>query len=237
MNNVTIGNQSDNSPNVRLSDKAYFALEKMILTLELPPGQLLNEGQLASQLGVGRTPLREAIQRLTAHKLLTVVPRRGTLVTPLSVKDLLHVYEFRVELEAFAARLAAMHATNQDIEAMEAILKESVPTAEHSSVVVLDQQMHKLIAQAAGNDYLAETLAYLYPLSIRLWHLLDFERETIEELRAEHEAIVTAIRNRDVEAADRSARNHILIRLERVIRLRGSTMRAFPDIPTPTRRQ
>ncbi len=196
----------------RQSDRAYHALQTMLLTLEIPPGRLLNEAELMAQLGVGRTPLREAVQRLVTDGLLTVLPRRGTQVTTISGEDLRKLSEIRIPLEIQAAQLAAERATVEDICAMEAALADSEAQSAPDYYVLFDQQMHALIARAAQNRYLSDFLSRLYTLSVRLFYSARFQRERLEDMRKEHGAVLEAIRRRDPLAAGEAMRFHLTIR-------------------------
>ena len=105
-----------------IADRAYFELRDRIVTLQLPPGAPLIEDELMRELGIGRTPLREAVKRLALENLVEVRPRRGTYVTEVNVADIVHITEVRAELEGQAAQLAAMRID----EAVRAQLQEFV---------------------------------------------------------------------------------------------------------------
>ena len=94
-----------------LSDQAYYRIRELIVTLELPPGSLVSERELMERLGLGRTPVREALRTLARERLVEVYPRRGIFVSPVNVGDLAGLSEVRATLESFAARLAAERAT------------------------------------------------------------------------------------------------------------------------------
>ena len=96
------------------ADRAYFAIRELIVTLELPPGAVVREPELTERLGIGRTPVREALRRFAQERLVEVYPRRGMFVTKVDVRDLVRLCEVRVALEPEAARLAAERATQAD---------------------------------------------------------------------------------------------------------------------------
>ena len=193
------------------SDQAYQLLKRSILTLEYAPGALLIEAELMERFKVGRTPLREALQRLAVEGLVTTVPRRGTFVSSISADDVQAVYEMRCRLDAFAAELAAERATKAEIGAMEKLLHE-FDTASEIDASLFDQQMHELIAQAAHNPYLHDTLNRLYTLSVRQFNLRHYQRETFAEMRTELGAVVEAIKARDPKQAAREALQHVTSR-------------------------
>ena len=99
-------------PAQSLTDRAYADLEEMIVTLQLAPGSAVSELELASYLGIGRTPIREALQRLARERLVTIVPRRGIFVSEINVTSQLRLLEVRRELERLIARSAARRATD-----------------------------------------------------------------------------------------------------------------------------
>ncbi len=105
-----------------LSQKAYELIRRRIVDLELLPGAILDEGRLQSELGVGRTPIREALLRLSMERLVTIVPRRGIFVAEIGITDLQQIFEVRILLEAQAARLAARRGTQAHWERMQQLL-------------------------------------------------------------------------------------------------------------------
>src|SRR4051795_10593826 len=96
------------------ADRAYYAIRELIVTLELPPGSVVKEPELTQRLGIGRTPVREALRRLAQERLIEVFPRRGMLVTKVDVRDLARLCEVRAVLEPEAARLAAERAAGRE---------------------------------------------------------------------------------------------------------------------------
>jgi len=107
-----------------LAERAYVDLREEIIGVRLPPGTLLREEELMQRLGVGRTPVREAVQRLQRDGFVTVIPRRGTLVSEISITDLAAIYEVRKKLESWASRLAAERITDAEREEARALLTE-----------------------------------------------------------------------------------------------------------------
>jgi DNA-binding GntR family transcriptional regulator len=113
---------TDNGRNVSLRQRAYERIKKKIVSLELSPGSVIDEAVLQAELDLGRTPIREALQRLSLEKLVVIVPRRGMFVADIGVMDLQRLFEVRVVLECMAARLAAQRGTEQHWQRMEAVL-------------------------------------------------------------------------------------------------------------------
>src|SRR5437763_7498720 len=126
------------------SEDAYFKIRDRILCLDLAPGSVVNETRLREELAIGRTPIREALQRLARENLVRSIPHRGTFVTDVNITDLARITEVRVVLEAHAARLAAEKLTTADREAIEGLLELLRPghAPDQRDLMHLDQQIH-----------------------------------------------------------------------------------------------
>jgi DNA-binding GntR family transcriptional regulator len=156
-----------------IAERAYFSLRDRIVTLKLPPGTPLREDELMRELGIGRTPLREAVKRLELENLVTVQPRRGTRVTDVEVADIVHITELRAELEGTAAALAARRLDDDARARAEALsLELEAMGAGPEAMMRVDEAVHRLVWQACGNPYLSATLERLFALSLRIWHLV-----------------------------------------------------------------
>ena len=180
----------------------------MIIHLQLPPGAVVREHELSDELGVGRTPIREALQRLARDQFVTVLPRRGMLVTPIDVADLTVLYETRALLEPYAARLACGRGGEQQWTAMEAALARSAGT-DAAGLLDIDRACHELIWDAAGNRFLAATLDTLYAQSDRLWHLYLAGVADTSEAVDEHRAVLAALRAADADRAAALVEDHV----------------------------
>lgn len=194
------------------SETAYRILKEKIVTLELPPAHLLNEADLMAELGLGRTPIREALLRLAFENLVVILPRRGTLVADLNISDLQKIFEIRLELEVYTARLAAERATPAQIIEMEALLSQAdeiIVRGDHRQLILLDHQAHLLLAQAAHNEFLEETLERLYTHVLRLWYVSLHKVSRLSEAIAEHRDIVAAVKTGDGQRAAEIMRVHI----------------------------
>jgi DNA-binding GntR family transcriptional regulator len=194
------------------SETAYRILKEKIVTLKLPPASLLNEADVMAELGLGRTPIREALLRLAFENLVVILPRRGTIVADLNMSDLQKIFEMRLELEIFAVRLAAERATPAQIAEMELLFANSdeiIRCGDSHQLMQLDHQAHQLLAKAAHNEFLEETLERLYHHGLRLWHLL---LDKVSELPAaieEHQDMIVAIKAGDGQRAAEIMRGHI----------------------------
>ncbi len=194
------------------SAEAYARIKEKIIALELPPASPVDENQLMEKLGLGRTPIREALQRLAHENLVVIFPRRGTLVADLNLSDLQKVFELRLELEPFAARLAVERATPEQIAEMEALFADSdalLHSGDHRQLIQIDHQAHVLLAQAAHNEFLEETLDRLYNHVLRLWHISLHKVSRLREAIEEHRDIIAAVQARDGDRAAQIMRAHI----------------------------
>src|SRR4051812_39046697 len=190
-----------------LADKAYHAIRDLIVSLELAPGAVIDERALMEQLGIGRTPVREAVRRLAQERLVEVYPRRGMFVTGVDVRELARLSEVRFVLEPEAARLAAERATDDDRAALEELLAElDDPGAD---LIDLDERIHRAVYLAAHNDLLETTLEQYYVLALRIWTLaLDRTSELAEAVEA-HRALLEAVHEGDGDRAARGMREHV----------------------------
>lgn len=193
-----------------LSQQAYERIKRKIVSLELPPGAVIDEGNLREELGLGRTPIREALQRLSQERLVVIVPRRGTFVTEIGITDLQELFEVRVVLEGLAARLAAARGTADQWARMErALVAMDAAGDDYDTLIAIDESCHEIIYEAAGNDFLRDTLVTLYALSLRLWYFFLDRIGRMENAVAEHAALLDALVEGDGEAAGRLMEKHI----------------------------
>jgi DNA-binding GntR family transcriptional regulator len=190
-----------------LADKAYHAIRLLIVSLELAPGALIDERGLIERLGIGRTPVREALRRLAQEQLVEVYPRRGMFVTGVDVRQLARLSEVRAVLEPEAARLAAERATDADREAVAALVAEL--EAGGSELMELDERIHRAVYRAAHNDLLESTLEQYYVLALRIWSIALDRPHELEEAVEAHRALLEAIHDGDGERAAATMRAHV----------------------------
>jgi DNA-binding GntR family transcriptional regulator len=197
---------------VRLSDKAYQLIRHKIITLELPPRSAIDEQALMEDLQLGRTPIREALQRLAAEDLVFFAPRRGIFVADVSLTDLQKIFELRIILEGFCARLAAQRVTNDQLAEMRFLIQElsRLPGGDSKKLMAIDEQFHELLYQAADNEFLAETLRRLHALSFRIWHLVLDRLGSVKGAMEQHIEIVRALQGRDEEQAEVLLQRHVI---------------------------
>ena len=201
------------------SEEAYLRIRERIVCLDMPPGSVVNEARLRDELKIGRTPIREALQRLARENLVRSVPHRGTFVTDVNISDLARITEVRVVLEANAARLAAEKVTTSDRDAIAEVLQQLQRgyVTDQRELMQLDQRIHRLIYRTAHNQFLEATLERYYNLSLRLWYLVLDREVRLREAVDEHVELLRAILAGDGELAETIMRRHV-IGFEREIR-------------------
>ena len=195
-----------------LSDRAYYAIRELIVTLELAPGSIVSERELQERLGVGRTPVREALQRLERERLIEVYPRRGIFVSNVNVLDLAVLSEVRAVLEGFAARLAAERSTAEDRAATSGLiadLDELSAAADERRLIHLDQRIHRHVYRCTHNPFLEATLDGYYVLTLRIWFLALDRVSRLGDAVQEHRELLEAIRDGDPERAEDAMRRHV----------------------------
>jgi DNA-binding GntR family transcriptional regulator len=207
-----------------LADQAYLRLREEIIGVELPPGTVLRDEELMRRLGVGRTPVREAVQRLVRDGFVTVIPRRGTLVSEINITDLAGIYEVRAQLESWAAGLAAERAGASDHAEAEELLRELDAldaSGRYEELLVLDRRIHRFAYRCAKNAFLAETLDQYHNLSLRILNvaLKRYPKLTprLDDVVHDQRRLLEAIVRGDGAAAQRAAAEHVT-RFEEEIR-------------------
>ncbi len=193
------------------SEEAYLRIRDRIVCLDMRPGSVVNESRLRTELMIGRTPIREALQRLARENLVRSIPHRGTFVTDVNITDLARITEVRVVLEAHAARLAADRLSATDRESLTMLLEvlEDGPSLDQRELMRLDQQIHRQIYRAARNPFLESTLERYFNLSLRLWYLVLDHEVGLREALHEHIELLRAILTGDQNRAEESMRRHV----------------------------
>ena len=201
------------------SEEAYARILERIVSLEMPPGSVVNEARLREELRIGRTPIREALQRLARENLVKSIPHRGTFVTDVNITDLARITEVRVVLEAHAARLAAEKLGSADRGSLQGLLDELRRTriTDQRDLMHLDQRIHGAIYRAARNPFLEATLERYFNLSLRLWYLVLDREVRLREAVEEHVELLRGILAGDAELAQTIMRRHVT-NFEREIR-------------------
>ena len=199
-----------------LAEKAYQLLMHKITRLELAPGAPLADKELTAELGIGRTPVREALQRLAGEGLVNHLPNRGMFVSDISAVSVQHIYEFRSIIYGHAARLAASRATDRDITELrdlQANLVEATDNEDIDAFVDHDRHFYAVLARAAQNTYLAEVIPRIFNLHLRLWFLISEKAGGWYDIATAHhdmtKGVVDAITRRDPDGAELAIRLYV----------------------------
>ncbi|WP_434702712.1 GntR family transcriptional regulator [Pseudomonas sp. Z1-12] len=195
----------------------YDELRKQILTLKLKPGAPLDEVSLATQFGLSRSPVRDALARLVSEGLVTILPNRTTLVTPFEIEEFPNYVSALDLIQRAVSRLAAIQRTDEDllqIRATEDAYMAAIAKGDFQSMTELNKALHMDIARAAKNPYLSDYYEKLLGEGQRLLHLqFDYivRSASTSRLGRDHEEIVEAIAARDADAAEQAAHEHTML--------------------------
>lgn len=196
----------------RESDRIEHELRQLILTLQIEPGLAVSEASLIKRYGWGRTPLREAFQRLAEQSLLQIIPRHGVVVTPLSVFDFVEVMDAMTMIIGPAASLACKHLVEDDLVQLEQTIERSSLSAAQGDFLTIatqDFEFHSILAEATQNRYLCRHLLHLHQVATR-FNLASWNRDANPEFSlTEHRKILASLRQHDENAARRMMLEHI----------------------------
>ncbi|MHB8322838.1 MAG: GntR family transcriptional regulator [Candidatus Dormibacteria bacterium] len=218
--------------NLTLSQRVYQHLREAILTDQLLPGTELSEVALASELGVSRGPIREAIGRLAAEGLVTVRPRRGSVVRSLTTDELIDAYQVREALEAMAVRLAVPRLTRDDLALLEQLLEKMAISADREDITEFfhaNIAFHESFVRLSGNQKLLSVYEALRGEMGRLQQRSLLLRGDPKKSVSEHRAILRAAKRGDVEGAVSAAAQHVRVPAENLRRRLDSTPKPPPS--------
>ena len=199
-----------------LSDRAYTQLEELIVTLQLPPGSAVSEGMLSRRLRIGRTPIREALQRLARERLVTILPRRGIVVTEINVKSQLRLLEVRRQLERVVARGAARRATQDErrrLQELAELFGRCADRNDETGFMRADREFNELCLAAAKNEFAAGAMRLMQSLSRRFWFHHYKEAADMPETAKLHADMARAIAAGD-EAGAAAATDRLMAMIE-----------------------
>jgi DNA-binding GntR family transcriptional regulator len=174
MQRTTVARMRTSSVQESLTDRAYAELEELIATLALKPGTAVSEAELSERLGIGRTPIREALQRLARERLVAILPRRGIIVSEINVSSQLRLLEVRREVERLVARCAARRATPEERKAfleLARVFERSSRQKDDVAFLRTDRAFNELCLASARNEFAAGAMALTHALSRRFWYL------------------------------------------------------------------
>ena len=193
------------------ADRAYAAIRNLIVSLQLRPGSVISERELSERVGVGRTPTREALQRLAQERLVEVYPRRGMFVTTVEIRDLALLSEVRAALEGQAAAMAAERATAADRAELQALIDEldGGEGLDDRGLIEFDRRIHESVYRCTHNRFLEATLEEYYTLALRIWFLALDRAVELRDAVLGHRALLEAIRDGDARSAEALMREHV----------------------------
>ena len=198
------GSRAAEAEDGTLTDRAYRELEEMIVTLQLSPGTVLSEQALALRLKIGRTPIREALQRLARDGLVVIMPRRGIMVSEINLRLQLRLLEVRRELERLMASLAAERATPEERREFADVAQAMLAAAAKADDIAfmrLDQRFNILIATSARNEFARRSMGLMNALSRRFWYQ-HYQQVADLPLAAKlHAAVAEAVSQKKAKAA------------------------------------
>ncbi|MBM3580409.1 MAG: GntR family transcriptional regulator [Alphaproteobacteria bacterium] len=205
---VRLADAIESTKPTSLSDKAYRQLEELIVTLRLAPGEVLSEAALAKKLKIGRTPIREALQRLAREGLVLILPRRGVLVSEINVKTQLRLIEVRREIERLMARAAAGRSTTEERDEFRAIaegMDKAADANDDLEFMRLDRRFNLLMAHAARNEFASKSMGLMHGLSRRFWYLHYKEFADLPLAAKLHAEVARAVASGDAEESARAS--------------------------------
>jgi DNA-binding GntR family transcriptional regulator len=198
----------------------FETLRDRIIYLDYPPEMQLSEKELCEEFKVSRTPLIEAIRKLEEMKLVTVIPRFGTIVAPVDIEEIRHAFEVKISLEGLTGALAAKRIIASDLKELEVLIQEASQDRTTNnplqSLISVDRRFHSIIRRSAQNPILAEMLENLHSRCARLWHSALGECIPMPDVITQLEAIHRALGKRDEEKAEALLKNHVQYFIEKI---------------------
>ena len=193
--------------NKDLKNHTYCILNERLVNCIYPPGTLLNEAQLAADLGASRTPVREAISRLEMEGFVKIMPKKGIYVTDISLNDVLQIFQTRIEIEPIAVRLAAPHLPREELLAFCGKFKGEAPDIQNG--FRLDTAMHLFIIEHCGNRYIIDMMHRIFDENTRVIISSKQNQVQIHDARLEHLDILNSLLDKDTERAIALMQSHI----------------------------
>ncbi len=201
----------------RASDIAYEQLRAQILDLRLPPGTPINEHAIAAELGLSRMPVHEAVARLAADRFVTVLPRRGSVVTAFGLDDVLDMFDAREAIECGVAHIAARRATDADLETLRGLVRAADRAREgtdHEEFLRDDHEIHLSLVHMIRNPLLQDAADRLLLHNLRFWRTYWAARPAQHATMLSHADLLQALEDRDADKAEQAMREHISASLQ-----------------------
>jgi len=207
-----VGASTEVAAGARLSDIAFEKIKQRIIRMEYRPGAYLNVAQIRADIDLGATPVSLALNRLALEGMVEIVPRKGAIVRPISLEEILNIIDVRLVNETQCAHLAAEHATEAEVAALFELLERAgklLGARNVEGLMLLDREFHLLLSRSARNPVLADILRSLHERSLRFWFISLSDHEHLEQVLVEHRQIAERVRARDAEGARAAMRAHI----------------------------
>ena len=201
--------RAENLKDSSLKEKAYRMIRERIIDCTLPPGMLINEKELVVEIGVSRTPIREALNRLEHENLVRIVLQRGVFVTELTLQNIEDLCEIRELVEPYFARSAALNADEGALKEYEKFFMQALDF-DYEKVIQTDRNFHRYIASFSDNDYLIQMMKNVYAQNERLRMLSCRLPSRVAAAAEEHLAIIRAMLARDADAAAEAMKVHMV---------------------------
>lgn len=195
-----------------LADAAYAEIKRHIVTLKFKPGEYLNEGQICEATKMTKAPVHQALQRLKLEGLVQILPRKGIVVQPVTIDEVIDVIDVRYLNEPCCVERATAFASDQAMQEMSEILAATpslIAARDVESLMYLDRVFHNSIARAAGNEILTDLLSNLHDRSLRFWVISLSDPERMKRVENEHLNILEAMKRRDAAGARQAMEDHI----------------------------
>ncbi len=205
-----------------LNQQAYDEIRRRILDGELPPSSPISEYQLAADLNISRTPVREALKRLEEEGLVWSIPNKGTFIAEMSAQDVMEIYQVRERLEGLAARIAAEQMSEKDIHQLEyelSLLNKAESTGQADEIFQCDIRLHKLIIASTQNIRLVKILAMLDAQMHRVRIFFSQSPDWVQAVIQQHTIIVQRIKARDCEGAENAMVQHLRSACDRSVQV------------------
>ena len=198
----------------------FETLRDRIVYLEYPPEMQLSEKELCEEFNVSRTPLREAVRRLEEMKLVTVIPRFGTIVAPVDIEEVRHAFEIKISLEGLSGALAAKRIISSDLKELETLIRQASSDScgenRLQTLISIDRRFHRIIHRSAQNPILTEVLENLHSRCARLWNSALSERIPMPDVIGQLQAIHQALGGRDEARTETLLKEHVQYFIEKI---------------------
>ncbi len=196
----------------RASDVAYERLRDMVIDLRLPPGTLIDECSLATQIALGRTPVHEAVARLVTDQLVTVLPRRGLMIAPIGLEQVREIFEAREVLECGNAYFAAQHASDAELVILQKLVEEAENARAQSDAPRFledDQRIHRYLSTCTHNSFLHSLTNRILLHNLRFWRFYFSSYRARRDTLISHRPLLTVLEQRNAQLAYDLMREHI----------------------------